>query len=418
MRIKKFQAHSLKEATELVKRDLGPEAIIISSRKVTRGGPFNLLGRDMFEVTGAIDDVVPVSQSTYRRRPESQEFAQHLERSHTDLEEQDTLANLRRIAEQYGQRGREDQRPGGVSRRTADAGNMVELRTDMEDVKGTLRAIVDQLKYSRMPALPDTLQKAYSTLVQHDVDEQLAADLVQAVYASTNQDHITNRQYLEKQVIAALAGVIPPPASARPRRKKTRIVVLVGPTGVGKTTTIAKLAAINKLVSGLDVALISADTYRIGAIEQLRTFAGIADIPMEVVYKPAEVAQMLRKFRTKDIVFFDTVGRSQRSKKDLNDLAKFVAAADPDETHLVLSASTNIKTSEDIIDQFKVVKPNRLIFSKLDEAVTYGPLLSIMHRHHLPISYVTTGQTVPDDIRTVDAAQLAAMVYTGEMAHA
>jgi len=418
MRIKKFQAHSLKEATEQMKSDLGPEAIIISSRKLTRGGPFNFLGREMFEVTGAIDEVAPVPQSTYRRRPESPDFARHLERSHVDLEEHDTLANLRRIAGQYGQRGREELRSSDVSRRNAEAGSMVELRTDMEDVKGTLRAIVDQLKYSRMPPLPDILQKAYSKLVQHDVDERLAADLVQTVYASTDQDHITNRLYLEKQVIAALAGIIPPAAGAKPRRKKSRIVLLVGPTGVGKTTTIAKLAAINKLVSGLDVALISADTYRIGAIEQLRTFAGIADIPMEVVYKPAEVAQMLRKFRTKDIVFFDTVGRSQRSKKDLYDLAKFVAAADPDETHLVLSASTNIKTSEDIIDQFKVVNPNRLIFSKLDEAVTYGPLLSIMHRHHLPISYVTTGQTVPDDIRTVDAAQLAAMVYTGEMAHA
>ena len=84
----------------------------------------------------------------------------------------------------------------------------------------------------------------------------------------------------------------------------------------------------------------------------------------------------------------------------------------------MLNASTNVKTCEDIIDQFKVVKPNRLIFSKLDEAVTYGPLLSIIHRHHLPLSYVTTGQAVPDDIRTVEASQLAAMVYSGEMAHA
>lgn len=118
------------------------------------------------------------------------------------------------------------------------------------------------------------------------------------------------------------------------------------------------------------------------------------------------------------MVFIDTVGRSQRSKKDLHDLAKFVSAADPDETHLVLNASTNVKTCEEIIDQFKVVKPNRLIFSKLDEAASYGPMLSIIHRHQLPLSYVTTGQAVPDDIRRVEASQLAAMVYTGEMAHA
>ena len=183
-------------------------------------------------------------------------------------------------------------------------------------------------------------------------------------------------------------------------------------------TTIAKLAAINKLLTGLDVGLISADTYRIGAIDQLRTFAGIADIPMEVVYKPSDMSAALRKFRGKDMVFVDTVGRSQRSKKDLHDLAKFVSAADPDETHLVLNASTNVKTCEEIIDQFTVVKPNRLIFSKLDEAASYGPMLSIIHRHQLPLSYVTTGQAVPDDIRRVEASQLAAMVYTGEMAHA
>ena len=95
-----------------------------------------------------------------------------------------------------------------------------------------------------------------------------------------------------------------------------------------------------------------------------------------------------------------------------------MTAADPDETHLVVNASTNLRTAEDIIDQFKVVKPNRLLFSKLDEAVTYGPLLSLVHRHHIPLSYVTTGQAVPDDIRTIDAAQFAAMVYAGETAHA
>ena len=139
---------------------------------------------------------------------------------------------------------------------------------------------------------------------------------------------------------------------------------------------------------------------------------------MEVVYKPPEMAIALRKFRTKDIVFVDTVGRSQRSRKELTDLAKFVTAADPDETHLVVNASTNVRTAEDIIDQFKIVKPNRLLFSKLDEAVTYGPLLTLIHKHNIPLSYVTTGQAVPDDIRVVDPAQFAAMVYAGETAHA
>jgi flagellar biosynthesis protein FlhF len=288
----------------------------------------------------------------------------------------------------------------------------------MEDLKGTLRVIADHLKYSRMPALPDFLQKAYTRLVQHDLDERLAADVVQAVYGRLAQEQGTTKNTMEKQLISALAGLITAPAPPRGRRRNQKVIVLVGPTGVGKTTTIAKLAAINKLMHGHDVGLISADTYRIGAIEQLRTFAGIADIPMQVVYKPSEMGAAVRKFRPKDMIFVDTVGRSQRSKKELADLGRFVTAADPDEVHLVLSASTGARTARDILDQFKSVKPDRLIFSKLDEAASYGPILSLLHTHHLPVSYVTTGQTVPDDIRTMDPMQLASLVYTGELAHA
>ena len=106
------------------------------------------------------------------------------------------------------------------------------------------------------------------------------------------------------------------------------------------------------------------------------------------------------------------------SKKELNDLSRFIAAAAPDEVHLVLSASTNIRTANDIIRQFRIVKPNRVLFSKLDEAVTLGPLLSVASANDLPVSYVTTGQTVPDDILTVDPRRMSSMIYTGEVAHA
>jgi flagellar biosynthesis protein FlhF len=414
MRLKKFVGHTLKEATESMKRELGTEAIVVSSRRITRGGPLNIFGRDMFEVTAAIDDVTLGQQNSYRSRPATPAFQQQLGRSARELDEQDTLAGLRKIASQY-ERGNADNRP---VRRSQDGTEIVELRNDMEDLKGTLKTIVDHLKYSRMPALPDVLEKAFTRLVQHEVEEQLAVDIIQTVLARSSHDQMTNKQYLERQIVSALAGLIPQAGPERPRKKKSRVVALVGPTGVGKTTTIAKLAAIHKLVNGQDVGLISADTYRIGAIEQLRTFAGIADIPMEVVYKPSEMPIAVRKFRAKDIVFVDTVGRSQRSSKDLADLAKFVSAADPDETHLVVNASTSLRTAENIIEQFKLVSPNRLLFSKLDEAVSYGPLLSLVHRHHIPLSYVTTGQAVPDDIRTVDAAQFAAMIYAGDTAHA
>ena len=125
------------------------------------------------------------------------------------LDEENTLDDLRRIAEQFGERQSDDVRPLSGGRRRSDPPEMVELRSDMEDVKGTLKAIVEHLKYSRMPALPDTLQKAYTRLVQHDVDEHLAADIIQSVLARANQDQMSNKQYLEQQLLAAIAGIIP-----------------------------------------------------------------------------------------------------------------------------------------------------------------------------------------------------------------
>ncbi len=418
MRIKKFTGHTLKEATELMKSELGPDAIVLSSRKVPRGGPLSFLGRDMFEITGAMDEAALAGENTYRRRPEGRGFDQYLRESRQGEDDRSPMAGIRRIAEEFEHRGHDDRRAPASSRRGVESAELLELKTDMEDLKGTLRVIADHLKYSRMPALPDFLQKAYTRLVQHDLDERLAADVVQAVYGRLAQEQGATKSTMEKQLIGTLAGLITAPAPPRSRRKNQKVIVLVGPTGVGKTTTIAKLAAINKLMHGHDVGLISADTYRIGAIEQLRTFAGIADIPMQVVYKPSEVGPALRKFRSKDMVFVDTVGRSQRSRKELADLGRFVAAADPDEIHLVISASTGVRTAQDILNQFKGIKPDRLIFSKLDEAATYGPILSLLHAHRLPVSYVTTGQTVPDDIRTMDPTQLASLVYTGELAHA
>jgi flagellar biosynthesis protein FlhF len=187
---------------------------------------------------------------------------------------------------------------------------------------------------------------------------------------------------------------------------------------VGKTTTIAKLAALSKLSHGCNVGLISADTYRIGAIEQLRTFAGIADIPMEVVYEPSDMGPALARFQDKDVVYVDTVGRSQRGEKDLAELKQFLDASGPDEVHLVLSAPTGVPTQLEVVDRFRTLQPNRLLFSKLDEVAAAGPLARVARETGIPLSYVTTGQTVPDDILQADARGLATMIYTGALPHA
>jgi flagellar biosynthesis protein FlhF len=168
----------------------------------------------------------------------------------------------------------------------------------------------------------------------------------------------------------------------------------------------------------MDVALLSADTYRIGAIEQLRMFAAIANIPMQVVYEAIEMRTALARLGSRDVVFIDTVGRSHRAQKDIKDIAAIIEAANPQEVHLVLSASSDERVMEETVENFKPVGFNRIIFSKLDEAAVFGHLLNVAHQTTLPVSYVTTGQSVPEDIALANNMHLARMVYTGELIHA
>ncbi len=408
MRIKKFVGPTLKEVTEQMKRELGPDAIILNTRKIAKGGLLNFLGKEVFEITAALDDEVAMART-------SSTYGPHGRRRYGVTPEENTVESLRKVAERFDERMRraESAAPQGFK----ELAELYHLKGEVEEIKAAVKGIAEHLKYSKLPAVPEHLQEAFLTLVGQNVDEQLAADVVQAVHSRCSGEHLRNKRQVEKQVLTTIANLMKQPDAAKPKRK-TKVVTLIGPTGVGKTTTIAKLAAVEKLFHHRDVALVTADTYRIGAIEQLRTFAALAHIPLEIVYRPSEMRAAFHKLQGKEIIFVDTVGRSQRKNKELSELRKFVEAADPDETHLVLSASASAQTLRDVVDRFKVVSPTRLLFSKLDEAVSYGPLLNIAHQYHLPVSYWTTGQTVPDDIVVADSYTMATLVYTGALPNA
>ncbi len=417
MRIRKFTARTLKEATDQMRNELGPDAIILGTRTLSKGSALGLFGRAMYEVTGAIDE--PATASSYGSRRMAAPFDRYLDNASPLVDPSAHLAELKKIAERFN--NRRGQGPAGrrqLVEPVGESAGMTELRSEMQAMQGALREISDHIRHAKAPDLPDALRELYTTLLEQEVDEALARQMVLAVNDALSPEQRQSREITRDTLLKVMARLIRVPGELKARRRKTKIVALVGPTGVGKTTTIAKLAAIHKLLHRKNVGLISTDTYRIGAIEQLRTFASIADIPMDVVYKPSEVAGALKKFRDRDIVFVDTVGRSHRSKKEVAELGRFVQSADPDEVHLVLSASTSARAINEIIRQFGIVKPNRLLFTKLDEAVTLGPLFSVVNKQHIPVAYVTTGQTVPDDILAIEPDQFASMVYTGAAAHA
>ncbi len=192
-----------------------------------------------------------------------------------------------------------------------------------------------------------------------------------------------------------------------------RIISLIGPTGVGKTTTVAKLAAACKLRHGKRVGLITSDTYRIAAVEQLRTYAGIIGLPIKVVMSPEEMADAIESLQSMDVIIVDTAGRSQHDGKRLEELKAFISAARPDETHLVLSSTVGNRVLERTTEKFKPLSPDRVILTKLDEAVCTGHLAGLTGRLGLPLSFITVGQEVPDDIEPARADRLARVALDG-----
>jgi len=184
----------------------------------------------------------------------------------------------------------------------------------------------------------------------------------------------------------------------------------VGPTGVGKTTTIAKIAGNLIFPHRKRIAFISADTYRLAAADQLRMYGDILKIPVEIVYSSNEMKEKVDMHLDRDLILIDTAGRSQRNSMQISELIAFLDSAVPHEIHLVLSATTKFTDLIDILEKFEPVNYNKIIFSKLDESTRFGNILNVSSRTDIPISYLTTGQSVPDDIELCDSSKLAKLI--------
>ena len=191
---------------------------------------------------------------------------------------------------------------------------------------------------------------------------------------------------------------------------KPKIVALIGPTGVGKTTTLAKIAAKFVLEEGAKVALITADTYRISAVEQLKTYSDILGLPLEIVYNPQALQEAIEKHRDKQLILLDTAGRSQYNAYQMKELSELLNIDVDIEKHLVMSATTKTSDGLELLDNFSLCKPDRVIFTKVDETKTHGIILNILHRRKAALSYLTNGQSVPDDIEPASIEKLAELL--------
>lgn len=379
MHIKRFEAQDSVEAMRQVREELGPNAIVLHTKPIRREGLRGLLSREGVEVLAAVD--------------------------------RDSGPGARGPGLAFS---KSEPRIMASDLRTRDPGPRAaspDITTELGQIKELLNRLLTLRRFDGLQGFPRLLVDLYEQLVNHGLLDRLAYELVLRFHEELD-GRMPPREELQAVLGRRLSQMIK--TSERVDAGMLgRVIAFVGPTGVGKTTTIAKLAAYHRVVAKRRVAILTVDTYRIGAVEQLKTYAEILDVPCEVAITPGDIAAALSKHATADLIFLDTTGRSPKNEMAIAELRPFLGAAKPTETHLLLCATGKSSDLLESTQAYRALGVNRLGFTKLDETGSYGPLVNVTYLADLPISYLTTGQEVPDDIEEAKPERLAQLVLNG-----
>jgi len=413
MQVRVFESHDIASTLKKVKESLGPDALILSTRTI-RGKGLGMLAKSTVEVTAAIDNDPPPGSwlALKKKRPPPPVPARAYDSKGQGL----TYEELEQETEPLPPMEKVEIR---TNRNPADLrflhGEIKELKKLVENLLNEKTAFEAQLedagrKQSNEEARLAPVRKALSGYGIND----LAAELIlRAAGEDTETEQFEPPDRLTaflRKTMNAMSRVSEP---IRPLAGSQKRVALIGPTGVGKTTTIAKLAAHHLQNHGNSIALVTVDTYRIAAVEQLKIYGEIMKLPVEVVMKPAQLRRMFEKHADKELVLIDTAGRSPRDLESLEELTSFFNPAFGIENHLVLSANTAANDLDEAVRRFSCLPLHSLIFTKLDESVQLGTLLNIPTRHSYPVSYLTNGQKVPEDILFPTREMIADIIMKG-----
>lgn len=426
MIIKKYKALTEKEAILLAKEDLGPDAIVMNVKKIKPGGIMRLFKKTRVELTAAIDDdmeeqaatAAPMSSSVksedeqtidlrQKRRDESTEepflfgkaFGEnkdsYSEEAQNAIEEK--INSIAKLLEQQVQTQKSAETSIKEAANQVIPSGEVAVRTEEKEPEQSGNKVVDLV---------------IKQLIDSEVTEAHAKEIIDELTVKDDKQPIDNILANVYQKIVLKLGEIQPLTAGE---KKPKVVFFVGNTGVGKTTTMAKLASLCTLDMKLKCAMFSIDTYRIAAIEQLKTYANILSAPMEVVYTPEEMAQSVEKFKNYDLILVDTAGRSHKSEEQKDDLKQIIDSVKEYETEVFLVVSATVKYADllSIANTYGELFDYNLIFTKLDETNGLGSILNLKLDTGKPLSYVTWGQNVPDDIGVLDPQIIAKKLLGG-----
>lgn len=439
MLVKTFQAESMPEALRMVKAELGPDAMILSTKKEATGGFLGFFSKQVYRVTAAIDPVrkpappvaapAPYRETAPRERTAREEMESSmlapLARELKDLREKVEMLTRREEemrAEAKPADGAEAETPqdGGINLKNIP-------RADLEEIKKLLLATLAKsqeggTKDVQWPTVANAgglegqsgaeLLPEDSPLARELAASGVSTDLIRKIVDTLNTLPLqSGNQTVKGRLGETLGRLIKFAGMLKLKKNSPRIIALVGPTGVGKTTTTAKLAAMYALNRGNKVALITMDIFRVGAVEQLKTYSRIMGIPLEVASTPKELEKAVEKHSACDLIFIDTAGRSHKDKEKLDEMKNFLEDKIPMEVYLCLSATTKDRELEEILNRFRIFQVSKVVFTKIDECESVGNMVNLLMKDNLQIAYFTTGQRVPEDIEIATPAKLADMIF-------
>ncbi len=445
MQTRTFQAANMAEAMQMVKAEMGPDAMIISSCKERRKGILGFFTKPVFRITATVDITSQRKPVQYREEAGRDEttrdefrksMIEPLARELKDLRARvDSLLDKESVAR------KEPLLPAAATMsdgNDAAAGGDFSLRgsaeAEMRELKKLLLNSVQEenggaffglARDSRTAvgefacAAPERSKKETVSLARVSASLHEAGLVEGSIHAllekvKTSEKQIDDEDELREMLKDAVESTIKCSGPIRMKKNGTKIVALVGPTGVGKTTTIAKLAAHYTVGRKVKIALVTIDTFRVGAVEQLKTYSRIMGVPLEVASTPKELEKALAAHSDKDLILIDTVGRSPKDKETIEGLHKMLDSSFSIETHLCVASTTRERELRGIVESFSVLPLSRLLFTKLDESSSFGSIVNLQIENKLPLSYLTRGQRVPEDIEPATGKKVAELIFGEE----
>ncbi|WFR54960.1 flagellar biosynthesis protein FlhF [Anaerocolumna sp. AGMB13025] len=404
MIIKKFQAGTETEAIMLAKEELGKDAIVMNIKTVSPKGIYKLFKKASVEVTAAVDD------SALQQTAVKKEF--------TIPDKSSYKSNSNLIYDKSGSTFL------SIDKENVEDNNALAIEKKLNSLQDLLEKQLNEKRQEEKEVKtapekkeedknPPYVQLIYNQLVRNEMDEKYVNQILSEIEGKFKKDiSIDNVLANVYQKIILKLGQ---PKTIELTEGKTKLVFFIGPTGVGKTTTIAKIASNLKLNRKAKVALLTSDTYRIAAVEQLRTYANILGVPMKVIYTEEEIKEAREEFGDYDVILIDTAGRSHKNREQRDDIEKLMNSVEDEEKeiYLVLSATTKYKDLIRITECYSEITNYRLIFTKLDETISVGNIFNIKMLTSADLSYATYGQNVPDDIRKIDTQETAKKLLGG-----